>query len=143
MGWMAPAPLSVHCYAVIMNCTIEKPPQAGCDRWPQHRSSWQGRSEVMANRVRPGIEQTRAMSGTSTVRKAEWDSIRGTHQGQRSYTQRQQAGHKTASDQIPLTKNILLCRSHPHRTKRTSAIVRFCQSAPSYLRSSGVGLHPM
>jgi hypothetical protein len=58
----------------------------------------------MANRVRPGIEQTRQMSGTSTVRIAEWDSIRGTHQGQRPSEPHQQAGHKTAPDPSHITK---------------------------------------
>ncbi len=38
---------------------------------------------MMAIRVGPGIEQTRLMSRTLNVRKAEWDSIRGNHQGQR------------------------------------------------------------
>jgi len=37
----------------------------------------------MAIRVRPGIRKTRLMSRTSNVRKAEWDQIRGNHQGQR------------------------------------------------------------
>ena len=38
---------------------------------------------MMAIRVRPGIRKTRLMSRTSNVRKAEWDQIRGNHQGQR------------------------------------------------------------
>ena len=69
-------------------------------------------------KVSPTIETPRALSRTSRVRFAEWDSIRGTHQGQRSDAPRKQAGHKTASDQKPLAKNVLLCRSHPHRTKQ-------------------------
>lgn len=38
---------------------------------------------MMAIRVRPGIRKTRLMSRTSNVRKAEWDQVRGNHQGQR------------------------------------------------------------
>jgi len=50
----------------------------------------------MANRVRPGIEQTRLMSRTPNVRKAEWDLIRGNHQGQWQLRCIKQAGHMTA-----------------------------------------------
>lgn len=38
---------------------------------------------MMAIRVRPGVRKTRLMSRTSNVRKAEWDQVRGNHQGQR------------------------------------------------------------
>jgi hypothetical protein len=58
-------------------------------------------------KVSPTIETPRALSRTSCVRSADWDSIRGTHQGQRSDAPRKQAGHKTASDQEPLTKKRL------------------------------------
>ena len=78
-------------------------------------------------KVSPTIETPRVLSRTTRVRFAEWDPIRGTHQGQRSDAPRKQAGHKTASDQTPLTKNVLLCRSHPHRTScipRASQTIR-------------------
>ena len=71
--------------------------------------------------VSPTIETPRALSRTSCVRCAEWDSVCGTHQGQRSNAPRKQAGHKTASGRTPLTKNVLLCRSYTHRTKRPNA----------------------
>jgi len=61
----------------------------------------------MANRVRPGIEQTRLMSRTLNVRKAEWDLIRGNHQGQRQLRCIKQAGHKTAPDLMSKLKKIL------------------------------------
>ncbi len=67
--------------------------------------------------VSPTIKTHRALSRTSRVRSAEWDPVCGTHQGQRSDAARKQAGHKAASDQTPLTEKVLLCRSHPHRTK--------------------------
>ena len=96
---------------------------------------------MMANRVRPGIEQTRPMSRTPNVRKAEWDLIRGNHQGQRQLRCIKQAGHKTAPDlmsklqkilamQEPSTQDIEACirdvRFTPengHGAKRLSAIV--------------------
>ncbi len=50
------------------------------------------------------------------ARKADRNLVCRTHQGQRSKP-RKQAGHKTASDQCTNhIKNVLLCRSHPHRT---------------------------
>jgi len=61
----------------------------------------------MANRVRPGIEQTRLMSRTPNVRKAEWDLIRGNHQGQRQLRCIKQAGHKTAPDLMSKLRKIL------------------------------------
>lgn len=61
----------------------------------------------MANRVRPGIEQTRLMSRTLNVRKAEWDLIRGNHQGQRQLRCIKQAGHKTAPDLMSKLQKIL------------------------------------
>ena len=62
---------------------------------------------MMANRVRPGIEQTRPMSRTLNVRKAEWDLIRGNHQGQRQLRCIKQAGHKTAPDLMSKLQKIL------------------------------------
>jgi hypothetical protein len=61
----------------------------------------------MAIRVRPGIEQTRLMSRTPNVRKAEWDLIRGNHQGQRQLRCIKQAGHKTAPDLMSKLQKIL------------------------------------
>lgn len=62
---------------------------------------------MMAIRVRPGIEQTRPMSRTPNVRKAEWDLIRGNHQGQRQLRCIKQAGHKTAPDLMSKLQKIL------------------------------------
>lgn len=73
--------------------------------------------------VSPMNETPRALSRTSYARCAEWDSVCGTHQGQKSDAPRKQAGHKTASDHTPLTKNVLLCRSHPHRTEADRAVL--------------------
>ncbi len=42
--------------------------------------------------------------------------VGGNHQGQRSNVPRQQAGHKTASDNNSITKKDLQKGSHPHRT---------------------------
>ena len=51
--------------------------------------------------VRPGAGTPRLMSKASEACKAEWDQARGHHQGQRSRERpHQQAGHKTAPDQL-------------------------------------------
>jgi hypothetical protein len=39
------------------------------------------------------------MIRTSKVREAEWDLVRGNHQGQRQLPRDQEAGHKTVPDQ--------------------------------------------
>ena len=57
--------------------------------------------------LRPGIEQTRLMSRTLNVRKAEWDLIRGNHQGQRQLRCIKQAGHKTIPDLMSKLQKIL------------------------------------
>ncbi|WP_170611166.1 hypothetical protein [Ruegeria arenilitoris] len=62
------------------------------------------KTQDVMDMVNPTIETPRALSRTSYVRCAEWDSVCGTHQGQRSDAPRKQAGHKTASDHTPLTK---------------------------------------
>jgi hypothetical protein len=51
--------------------------------------------------VRPGARTPRVMSEAFEACKAEWDQARGHHQGQRSRERpHQQAGHKTAPDQL-------------------------------------------
>jgi hypothetical protein len=47
------------------------------------------------------------MSRTPNVRKAEWDLIRGNHQGQRQLRCIKQAGHKTAPDLMSKLQKIL------------------------------------
>ena len=77
---------------------------------------------MMAIRVRPGIEKLRAKSGTCLVRFVEWNSIRGTHQGQRSFTRTKRPDTRLLLTEPPSFKKFLQCRNHPHRTLRTLAV---------------------
>ncbi len=60
----------------------------------------------MANASAAITETPRALSRTISVRCAEWDSVRGNHQGQRSCAPRKQAEHKTASDKLQVTSKM-------------------------------------
>ena len=90
-------------------------------------------------KVSPMIETPRALSRTSRVRFAEWDSICGTHQGQRSDEPRKQAGHKTASDQKPLTKTSCFAGAiHTGQSRQRSKALNVCSSTWQFAMSSGL-----
>ena len=81
------------------------------------------RSRMMTS---PRLARIRPLPpSTWVVRKAEWDLVRGTQQGQRPCAPRRQAGHKTVSDQCANhLKKVLLCRGHPHKTLSNALYVR-------------------
>ncbi|WP_227287954.1 IS110 family transposase [Boseongicola sp. H5] len=69
---------------------------------------------------------------SSGVREAVWDLVSGNHQGQQPRALRQQAGHTTASDRRSYQlKNVLLCRSHPHKTLNHERRISACWMAAS------------
>ena len=65
----------------------------------------------MAKSVEPdGSREPEVVQGNPKSRQTDKDSIRGTHQGQRSYAPHQKAGHMTASDQTSSRKKTLANR---------------------------------
>ena len=83
----------------------------------------------MAKSVDPdGSRKPEVVQGNPKSRQTDKDSVRGTHQGQRSYAPHQKAGHMTASDQTSSRKKTLANRGvavgtvisdrPPHRSRR-------------------------
>ena len=65
----------------------------------------------MAKSVEPdGSREPEVVEGNPKSRQTDKDSIRGTHQSQRSCAPHQQAGHMTASDQTSSRKKTLANR---------------------------------
>jgi hypothetical protein len=80
---------------------------ADSDRVPAEMGSFQSTSWTQPRLIVKVGAAASAIYGERNVRKAEWDLIRGNHQGQRQLRCIKQAGHKTAPDLMSKLQKIL------------------------------------